>query len=366
MFIACHLAIMAGCATTPPAPIRSAPAEQAPPPSTAPAPSLASTPIEIFFTTNRIADPDPERFYDASRGEISYGVATVGIPADHVIGRHEEPSLLKLEWTRDDNKHIKIRTVEAFTRDEFLLRVRVALEASAGEKLMVFVPGYNADFAGATMVVGQFATDLKFNGPVILFSWPSHGRTASYAQDETNAEWAAEHFVELLKLLQDEASAEAIYLVGHSMGNRILGRGVTTLASDRPNTDFAMFREIVMIAPDIDADVFSRDMAPRIARTGIHTTLYASSNDRALKASKLFHGYARAGEAGDGLVVVDGVETVDASERSGGLLGHSYFSEDHRIMEDIFALLQSGQRADNRFNLRAVDLDGKRHWQFRK
>jgi len=201
---------------------------------------------------------------------------------------------------------------------------------------------------------------------VIIFSWPSQGRTSGYILDETNAEWAIEHFVELLKMLQDEVPAAAIYLVGHSMGNRILARGVTTFVADRPDGDLSIFREIVMIAPDIDADVFRRDIAPRLARTGIHVTLYASGNDRALMASKLFHGYTRAGEAGEDLVVVEGIETIDASETSGGLLGHSYFSEDHRIMEDIFALLQGGQRADNRFNLRAVEVDGQRHWQFRK
>ena len=107
-------------------------------------------------------------------------------------------------------------------------------------------------------------------------------------------------------------------------------------------------------------------MAPRLARTGIHVTLYASSNDRALLASKAFHGYPRAGESGTGLVVVDGVETIDASETTGGLLGHSYFAEDRRIMEDIFALLQTGQRADRRFGLEAVNGPQGRYWTLRK
>ena len=65
------------------------------------------------------------------------------------------------------------------------------------------------------------------------------------------------------------------------------------------------------------------DIAPRLARTGINTTVYASSNDRALMASKAFHGYASAGDAAGGLPVVDGVETVDASDVSASLLGHS-------------------------------------------
>jgi esterase/lipase superfamily enzyme len=94
--------------------------------------------------------------------------------------------------------------------------------------------------------------------------------------------------------------------------------------------------------------------------------MYASSNDRALLASKAFHGYPRAGESGDGLVVVDGVETIDASDVSGGLLGHSYFAEDRRIMEDIYSLLQGGQRAADRFGLETIDTPDGRHWTFRK
>ena len=78
-------------------------------------------------------------------------------------------------------------------------------------------------------------------------------------------------------------------LVGHSMGNRIIGRAMMSLANERIESDMLRFREIIMIAPDIDAEVFRMDMAPRLARTGIHMTLYASSSDRALLASKAFH-----------------------------------------------------------------------------
>ncbi|MGB5425973.1 MAG: hypothetical protein WBN95_04220, partial [Gammaproteobacteria bacterium] len=66
------------------------------------------------------------------------------------------------------------------------------------------------------------------------------------------------------------------------------------------------------------------------------------------------------------LVVVEGTETIDASDASGGLLGHSYYAEDRRIMEDIYGLLQTGQRADNRFGLEAIDTGQGRYWTFRK
>jgi esterase/lipase superfamily enzyme len=311
--------------------------------------------VELYFVTDRAPD--------GARGDLAFGIATVGIPPGHQMGHNEEPSLLRLQWSPDEQKHISLQNVLTLTRDDFADRLGKAIDSSPDGKLMIFVHGYNEEFPAISKRVAQFATDLKFSGPVVLFSWPSQ---TGYTVDETNAEWAQADFVRLMGELLDYVPVRNIYLVGHSMGNRIIGRAMTALASDRLESDMLLFREIIMIAPDIDAEVFRMDMAPRLARTGIHVTLYASSNDRALLASKAFHGYPRAGESGPGLVVVDGVETIDASETTGGLLGHSYFAEDRRIMEDIFALLQTGQRADRRFGLEAVNGPRGRYWTLRK
>jgi len=335
-------------------------------PDSAAEPVAAPRQVDIFFATDRAPEVDTGRYFGNQRGDMSFGITHVGIPPGHLMGRKEEPSLFKFEWSPDEHKHIKVRDVMRMGREEFLRRLTQAVAESPGGKIMIFVHGYNMEFLQASRDVAQFANDLKFSGPVLLFSWPSQGSLTGYTVDETNAEWAQADFTRLLNTLLETVAAQNVYLVAHSMGNRILGRGMTALAGDRLPGDLIVFREIVMIAPDIDADVFRLDIAPRLARTGIHVTLYASSDDRALKASKVFHGYARAGDAGEGLLVVDGVETVDASSVSGGLLGHSYFAEDRRIMEDIFSLLQTSQRADRRFGLEAVDTAAGRYWTFRK
>jgi esterase/lipase superfamily enzyme len=322
--------------------------------------------VDLFYVTDRAPDGDGGLYFSAARGDLNYGISHISIPPGHELGRHEEPSLLKLEWSHDEHKHIKVHDVLSLTREDFATRLSRAIEASPASKLMIFVHGYNEEFPDVSRMVAQFASDLKFSGPVLLFSWPSQGSLTGYTVDETNAEWAQVHFVELMSELLEHVPVQNIYLIGHSMGNRIIGRSMATLASERLESDLLLFREIIMIAPDIDAEVFRQDMAPRLARTGIHMTLYASSNDRALLASKAFHGYPRAGDSGEKLVVVDGMETIDASDAAGGLLGHSYFAEDRRIMEDISALLQSGQRADQRFGLEVRESSQGRYWTFRK
>jgi esterase/lipase superfamily enzyme len=318
--------------------------------------------VDVFFTTNRDSEPDSRVFFSTDRGELSHGITQVSIPPDHQLGRQEEPSIFRFEWSYEDHKHIKVRKVITLTREDYLERLRQAVADSPDGKLMIFVHGYNVDFPEANRTVAQLANDLKFSGPVVLFSWPSQGSLTGYTIDETNAQWSQTHLIELLESLIEDVPAQNIYLVGHSMGNRIIGHAISGLAGSRVSGDLIKFREIVMIAPDIDTEVFRLDIAPRLAKTGINVTVYASSNDRALMASKVFHGYPRAGESGDGLVIVDGVETVDASDVSGSMLGHSYFAEDRRIMEDIFSLLQSGQRAENRFGLATVESSGGRYW----
>jgi esterase/lipase superfamily enzyme len=354
LFALLQVTMLAGCALT----------GGARPPAAGPTPEPRL--VDLFYITDRAPDTESERYFSSARGDLSYGISHISIPPGHVMGQHEEPSLLKFEWTHEEDKHINVRDVLKLDPDDFTTRLGRAVEASAGNKLMVFVHGYNEEFPEASRMVAQFAEDLKFSGPVVLFSWPSQGSLTGYTVDETNAQWAQSHFLEVMSALLEQVPAHSIYLVGHSMGNRIIGNAMITLSGDRLESDLMRFREIIMIAPDIDADVFRKDMAPRLARTGIHITLYASSKDRALLASKAFHGHSRAGDSGEALVVVEGMETIDASVVSGGLLGHSYFAEDRRIMEDIFGLLQSGQRADDRFGLEARETAQGRYWTFRK
>jgi esterase/lipase superfamily enzyme len=322
--------------------------------------------VEVFYVTDRESSASAGEYYGTERGPVSYGVSSVGMPPHHELGANEAPSVFKFQWSPDEQKHITIKGITALGQQAFFQLLEQKIDLSPGRKLLVFVHGYNVEYAEAVRLLAQFANDLKFQGPALLFSWPSQGSLTSYTVDETNAEWAQPHLVDLLDDILDDTTARQIYIVAHSMGSRIATRGFIALAGDRPLADIDPIKEMILVAPDIDADLFRADIAPRLASNGIHVTLYASSGDRALMASKAFHGYARAGDSGEGMVIVDGVETVDASVVSGGLIGHSYFAEDRRIMEDIYGILQTGQRADNRFGLEAVNSDSGRYWTFRK
>ena len=84
-------------------------------------------------------------------------------------------------------------------------------------------------------------------------------------------------------------------------------------------------------------------------------TLYVSADDVALKASKTLHGYPRAGDSGDGIVLINGIETIDATGIDTSFLSHSYFADTTSIISDIFDLIKTGKRAMSRKRLKLIE-----------
>jgi esterase/lipase superfamily enzyme len=129
-------------------------------------------------------------------------------------------------------------------------------------------------------------------------------------------------------------------------------------AKDRP------LKQVVFAAPDVDADTFRR-LASDLCGRATRFTLYASSTDHALQASKAVHGYLRAGESGEGLVVVDGVDTIDATAVDTSLMGHAYYGDNRSVLSDLFCLIRDGHGPDQRFGLSSQRVEPGRYWIFR-
>jgi hypothetical protein len=73
-------------------------------------------------------------------------------------------------------------------------------------------------------------------------------------------------------------------------------------------------------------------------RTARQFTLYASARDDALLASQLVHRGPRAGDAGSGLVVVPGIDTIDVTAIDSSPWGHSYYGSSDPVLNDLRAL----------------------------
>jgi esterase/lipase superfamily enzyme len=186
---------------------------------------------------------------------------------------------------------------------------------------------------------------------------------AGYTIDENNIEWSTPHITAFLADFLASTQAAQVYLVGHSMGSRGLARAVADLLATQPQLA-QKITELILSAPDIDAAIFEHDIAPKLAGARNPVTLYASSQDLALAASKAVHGYPRAGDSGAGMLIVAGVETIDATGVDTSFMKHAYFAEKRSALSDMFYLIRNQARADQRF-LDPVDTLAGRYWTFK-
>lgn len=300
--------------------------------------------------------------YGGERGELVTGIVDVTIPPGHVVGQIEAPSLITLEITDDPERHIVLQSIVELPQDDFYAALRERVGKTDDRSAFIFVHGYSTTFEEAAQRTAQIAYDLDFAGAPMMFSWPSQGTKLGYSIDEANAEWAVGHMKQFLERVAQEVGPGTVHLLAHSMGNRVLTKALQLMPATPDGQP--RFNEVMLAAPDIDASTFKEQIAPAILGAGKRVTLYASANDEALTLSKKVHGYPRAGDAGEGLVVVAGVDTVDASRVETSLTGHSYFGDNRTVLDDIFRLVRLGMPVDRRPSLQARELKGERYWEF--
>jgi esterase/lipase superfamily enzyme len=319
--------------------------------------------VRVFYATDRmqvVGKGDPR--YDHGRsasGQISYGECAISIPRVHKLGKLETPSILWLEFSPDPEKHIVLKEVRNLEESIFLERVAASVAKSPAKEAFIFIHGYKVSFEDAARRTGQIAFDLHFVGAPIFYSWPSNGKLADYLKDETNITWSTPHFQTFLSLLSQHSGAKRIHIIAHSMGNRAVCDALKALSYDSNSN--LKFNHLVLAAPDIDADTF-RELAATLQRLSGRITLYESSKDKAIQASKKIHGNPRAGEP---LLVIPGLDTIDASAIDTDFLGHSYFSDNWPLLSDIHSILFKDDPPAERFGLMEMQHPNGKYYAFR-
>jgi esterase/lipase superfamily enzyme len=236
----------------------------------------------------------------------------------------------------DPNKHFVLKSVTPLELDAARKEMSDKIKQSNSKSMLVFVHGYNSGFADAAMRTAQIAYDLKFPGMPFFYSWPSAARVRAYLPDEEAARLSESVFEALIDDLTGSLPVNDIYIVAHSMGTRVVSHALQARADKGKSSK--QLRELLLAAPDINAELFRSVIAPKLAAMqGLRTTVYASSTDLALMASKVVHGFQRVGETTGGVFVYPGIETIDASSASSSsrALGHSYVVDTPSVIGDI-------------------------------
>ncbi len=322
-----------------------------------------ATRLPIFIATTRRgvdADRPGFRFGTQDANALSWGAAQVNVPSYRM---RSEGDIARpgVELNPDAQRLMFISSLIPADSLRFLQRIRDDLARTNSRDILVFVHGYNSSFEEAAVRLAQLVADMGFDGTALLFSWPSAGALSGYIRDQQTARNAGWHLLHLLRDQLPLTQPNRIHVIAHSMGSEVLSKALSLV---QRGDSLPMLGQVVFAAPDVDARIFAREILPVLRERAEGVTLYASTEDEALRASRVLNGVIRLGLGGDSLTVLGGMTTVDASRVRGDALGHTLFGNS-ALLNDLHAVLTEGRTPAERRLLQVRRADGSVFWRFR-
>ncbi|MBX8799195.1 alpha/beta fold hydrolase [Ochrobactrum sp. MR28] len=291
-------------------------------------PAQPAAVVPVFVATSREHSNDFSLPFNSKRSDhLNFARVDVGIPKAHVKGVVE-----KTGYKPDPAKHFAAVSMQNFDNGNvFVNQLNQALDQRGpkDQELLIFVHGYNNNFADSTFRAAQFTHDYGLKSVTVHYAWPSAASLGLYVYDRDSANFARDGLAELLKLAA-KTKAKRILLVGHSMGSFVTMEALRTLSLNEEQRTLNRLTNVLLAAPDIDLNVFEnqvKDVKPLPPMS-----VMVSRNDSALNISgRITGGHARVGD-GTGIATLQkyGIAVLDASKVDGG--DHSVFASSPTLM----------------------------------
>jgi esterase/lipase superfamily enzyme len=314
------------------------------------APPPGASLVDMLVTTTRAPTPEPGEMFSGERGgQLSFADITVSIPPDSVRTPGE------VQWPKSETPDPtrEFTTVEAavLTKEQALAAFDRRIVKTPKRQVLVFVHGFNTRFSEAVYRFAQIIHDSQADVVPVLFTWPSRGKLLQYGYDHESASYSRDSLERVLQALVNDPNVKEVSILAHSMGNWVTLEALRQMAI-RDRGLPKKIQNIMLAAPDVDFDVFRRQISEMGVRPSLFT-LFASRDDEALAASRRIWGdKPRLGAVNTHAdpyretLDQDHVQVVDLTEiASGGgdSLGHTKFAEAPQVVRSIGARLATGQ-----------------------
>ncbi len=241
--------------------------------------------VDLLVATTRapVLEP-PGVMFGGSRGRgLDFADIVVSIPpaGARQPGDVSLPSSLPANPERDFTILRADRMDLAQAKANFDARVKRV----PGRRVLIFVHGFNTRFEEAVYRFAQIVHDARVDVAPVLFTWPSGGRVTDYVYDRDSAVYSRDALEAVLAALVKDPNVDSISILAHSMGNYLAIESLRQM-SIRDRGLSPKIRDVMLASPDIDVDVFRRQIAeidagPRPAQF----TLFIARDDRALGLS---------------------------------------------------------------------------------
>ena len=319
-----------------------------------PRPSL----VQIFIASTRKGESGAAA-QEASTEGTRYALTTLTFPPGHRAGEIERPM-----WgAGDPADHVVVAGRRELDADEFRAELASHLSGRIGvnRDILVFVHGFNTSFEEARWRAGQIAADSRFGGVTMLCTWPTRGELLGYASDKDSATASRDALTELLADLAKTQGLGKIHVLAHSMGGWLAMEALRESAIAGNRDLGGHLGEVMLAAPDIDMDVFAKQMA-RIQPADV--TVFATANDRALSLSSWIADARQRVGAIDPAKPRDraaleklGAKVYDLSSFSDGLIGHGLYADTPDVIRAIGTQL-AAPRAKEVNTVSVIDATG--------
>jgi esterase/lipase superfamily enzyme len=261
---------------------------------------LPSTPdgdmrrVQIFYATNRATD-DPATFNGQGSklgSTISTGTFDVRVSPYLPIQPRVWFDTNNMQWVGQTE----------LSQEEYLSRLRAAVQESPQKSLLIIVWGFRDWFRSAALKTAFTAYALDINTPVLMFDWPGNqgeGSSGYRAARQASDQSAPDLGRVLAQVLRDTGAAK-VWLMGSSLGCQTVCDAFAWLeAHPELAPAGAKVDHVVLSAPDVAAQCFDDNFAAQIQARARHLTAYVSSNDRALLMSHWLNGGRRLGRTAE-------------------------------------------------------------------
>lgn len=318
-------------------------------------PVAASVPgasrVDMLVATTRAPSPQPGVLFSGKRGEdLSIDEIVVSVPPNRLPGSLTYPGNPPDPATQFTVA--SIRPTEGDYSRQWFRRV-----ADRHGEVLIFVHGFNTTYEESVFRFAQIVHDTGTKAAPILFTWPSQGSVFDYLYDRESANFSRSALEAVIKRSLDDPGVKSVTVMAHSMGSWLTMEALRQLAIRERGLP-GKIRNVVLASPDVDIDVFTRqldDIGKSPGRPNVRSpakfTVFASADDRALQVSRrLAGGVQRLGAAN---VVREpyrsdferrGVTIIDLSNvKVDDQLGHTKFAESPQIVQLIGQRLLSGQ-----------------------
>lgn len=231
--------------------------------------------------------------------------------------------------------------------------------AAEGKNPLLYTHGYFMSFERSCKRAAMLGQNLGLANRLMFFSWPSDGAVLNYTRDESDLYWSVAALENTLSEMIDRFGAGNTDLAAHSLGSRALFLATVHIAMVKAPTE-PLFDNLVLLAPDMDADIFGQYL-PLLRKAVRNITIYVSDSDRPLALSRTVHGQPRLGEAGPHLETLSSVTIVDISDvMAQSPSGHVYHIYNDAVADDLYQLLNEKLSAAERST---VVQAGKNYWK---